>query len=139
MVAMTRDPALETTYLPQTDKSRRITSVQWSYTSAGGALVLTSDELVPAGRACVPLWIEIDTEGTVPSTTYTMYLKFVSGSPYEGHVYLVDTWSGSTAEHHVVNPSGSPVPVPAGGYFELSLSASNVDEVINVHMIMELL
>lgn len=88
----------------------------------------------PGEHPCFLHRVEVDLETSVPASANALLLiKFGAGSEWEDHDYFIDTWTQSL-EHHNVDFEH---PLPHGAYFELTLEASAVGEVISITALVE--
>lgn len=140
MADFTKDP-VHTEDLPTLHGRRRVHSAQWTYTSAGGALDIVTDNICPGRQAIRMDWLELDISASNAAYTHDVTMEFPAGHEYENHSYKVtDQFAGQATNLHQVLYGGlGGVVVPNGAIFRLTASNSVVDATFKFHMLYEIL
>lgn len=118
---------------PVRNDNRYFKSVNFHWTASGsGAVDLTTPVVVPDDHPWWAYWFEVDTTNINPSADFALYLEWPAGHLYQGHSYLISSWTGGGAEHHPIQPNTA-VPVPAGAILRLTISAVLATTHVDIH------
>lgn len=140
MADFTLDP-VHVEDLPTQHARRRVHSMQYTYTSSGGALDIVTGNICPGRQAIRVDWMELDISASNASYDHAVYMEFPSGHEFESHVYLVKgTFAGFATNLHTVLYGGlGGVVVPNGAIFRLTATNSTNLATFKFHLLYEIM
>lgn len=140
MADFTKDPE-HTEDLPTLHGHRRVHSMQYIYTSSGGALNIVTGNICPGRQAIRVDWMELDISASNAAYNHDVEMEFPAGHEYENHKYKVtDTFAGQAANLEQVLYGGlGGVVVPNGAIFRLTATNSAVGAVFKFHLLYEIM
>jgi hypothetical protein len=143
MVDMVRSPleSAITQSWASTEMENRLFATRWDYTllSDGGTQLNSThlgEDANGYGHSVKLHWVEVDVTGTQGANAATLIVHWNAPHPFAGNEILLHSWSMIGDSHEVV-PLNSPLPLPHGAHFHITLADGDTGAVVTLHVIEE--